>query len=359
MTSVKSASYSEYAPLRYEITRPFCKKISEVIRRERFLRDDDTATTNYSRELWSTLAKSVEISPNRAGFATNELRYAEAYADFFENDRIIFDFSKKLLSALIETDADKIPLKSIKFPATSFYIHFGKMEWPESFPIKCEGVYVSKHSKADHDVLDFTPVNFKKFMGPLIFEADENIDTTKFNICVDDEVQNVSDYFETEEFAFKEHIEELRNFTGDDTLVKFMRSDKLDAAANALLATIVVNCLLFISAAPDDIEQRWDDRAPRELVIKSESAEKDGARKSASNSLEKKDYIKIKLIGKRYEQHNPLHHRLGSKQVSHIRRGHFRNQAYGSEWSMHRVIFIPPAMINAGSDDLPGRIIEA
>lgn len=358
MSSVMSASYSEYAPLRYEITRPFCKKVSETIAKERFLRPGDLGTSNYSKYLWSLMSKTVDLDTERAGFATNELRFSEAYASFLAGNRIIYDFSKKLLSSLVRTDADSIPLKSIKFPNESFYLHFGCMNWPKDFPVSCEGVYVERSSRDREDVIYFTPILPGRFSKPFWMDVSEEIDSSIFIICLDDDISNITDYFKCEKESFDEAIAEQRAWCGNDTIVKLMGTDRMDALANAFIARIAVNCMLYLNAVPDDIEDRWDDRAPKDLVFQAENSDKDSVRKSSTRALEKKDYIKVKLVGKKYEQHNPLHQKPGSKQVPHIRRGHFRNQAFGPEWSLHRVIFIPPVLINAEDGEIPGRIIE-
>jgi hypothetical protein len=358
MVAIQSTSYSKYAPLRYEITRPFCKKISAFIKKELFLRDSDTAASNYSKELWGTLGKSIEINIHRMPFALSELRSAEAYSFFLESNRIIYDFNKKLVSSLIHTDADNISLKGIKFPTPSFYIHFGDIDWPESSPTNFEGAYVRKENFPECELITITPIKSRKFTSMWVLDSNMEFEVSSFNICVDDEIKSLADYLIDESRSFRETLDEMREFSGDDNMAKFTGHDKLDARTNYEIARIVVNCLLFLNAVPEDADQAWDDRAPRELVLKAESADKEGARKSALNSLEKKDYVKVKLIGKRYDQQNQIANKSGSKQVSHIRRGHFRNQAYGPEWSMHRVVFIPPALINPGTGDLPGRILD-
>ena len=123
---------------------------------------------------------------------------------------------------------------------------------------------------------------------------------------------------------------------------------------------LVVNCLLYLGVAPEDSREQWDDRADTTLVEQATSAEKPGTRKTAERTLANKGYVKIRLIGHQFAASaaGQAFGESGRTVATHFRRGHFRNQPYGPERSLHKVIFIPPVVVNPGQSDPPGRIYE-
>jgi hypothetical protein len=359
MTRVTPASYSHYGPLRYEITRPFAKKFAKTAVSIIAAHGREKTNDLYHRILWQELGKNVEINVDKIGFATNEARYIDAYSDFYAGGRVIFDFSSELTSALLSTDANKIPLKTINFPYNSFYIHFGEISWPEGFPENIEGVYVSKFTDANLNVyIQFQPLHVKQFTLPFYMESHFGIDGSNFTIPLNDEVVNLEEFVLEEESEFREIMDDVMSSPHGDEIADLFGYKSLSAVNNGAVAKAVINCLLYLSAVPSDVEETWDDRAPRDVVERALKGEKEGTRKSAERTLVNQDYLKVKLIGKKFIHAIPHQHRESSKQITHIRRGHFRNQAYGHEWSEHRVIFIPPVLINPDSDEIPGRIYQ-
>lgn len=359
MSHVTPTSYSIYAPLRYEITRPYSKKLAKTAASIVFYHGRDKAERIFHRELWGILAKKVELD-NHPMFATDESRYLEAYADFYREGRVIYDFGSNLTSALLSTDASKIPLHTINFPCDSFYIHFGDMTWPDGYPMDIEGVFVSRVKDANGlGYIDFQPIRKKQFSYPFYMDINNEADRLFFTICLDQGIKNLDDYVVEEKADIERFIHDTDKFNEDVNLLRYFGLDGIDVGNNAAIGKIVINCLLYINAVPSDLEEVWDDRAPREIVERALSGEKDGTRSSAIRTLTNQDYLKVKLIGKKFVHAISKEHRETGKKATHIRHGHFRNQAYGHEWAEHRVIFIPPVLINPDSEEIPGRIYQA
>lgn len=359
MSHVTPTSYSTYAPLRYEVTRPYSKKLAKTAATIMFHHGRNMAKRIFNGELWGLLRKKVQIE-NHFEFATNESRYLEAYAHFYGAGRVLYDFSSGLTSALLSTDASKIPLDTIKFPSDSFYIHFGDVVWPEGYPANIEGVFVS-NIKDDNSnrYIGYQPIKKKQFSFPFYMDVNDEADVSNFNICLDHGVRNLEAYEAEEQADFEGFIHKLNAYCEDESLSEYFGLNGLDARKNAAIAKIVINCLLYINAVPTDVEEIWDDRAPREIVERAVTSEKEGVRASAARTLENQDYLKVRLIGKKFVYATPKDHRESSKKATHIRHGHFRNQAYGRDWAEHRVIFIPPVLINPDADEIPGRIYQA
>jgi hypothetical protein len=123
---------------------------------------------------------------------------------------------------------------------------------------------------------------------------------------------------------------------------------------------LVVNCLLYLGVAPEDQEDGWSDTADPHLVEQAKSGLKPGTRKTAERTLVNQGYIKVKFIGHQFASSTEGQEfgQSGRTVATHFRRGHFRNQPYGPERSMRKVIFIPPVVVNQGQGDVPGRIYE-
>lgn len=359
MARVSPASYSVYAPLRYEITRPFAKKLSQRAASQRFLHGNRKADEVYHDDMWRIMRKSTTINFAKTNFATNESKYLTAYSSFYDNGRIIYDFSHKLISALISTDSNKIPLSTLKFPAKSFYMHFGDMAWPSECPIEIEGVYVHTFmNERSETIIQFQPIQYRMFSFPFYMETGVDADSSCFIVRIGNNLYSIDDYIKEEQASLDEQMDEMRHFEDSDKIAKFFGFTGINPEKNAMIAKTVINCLLYLKSVPDDIEKAWEDRAPHELVQRAILEDSEGNRNSANRTLLNQDYLKINLIGKKFYYHDQSGHGQSSKKATHLRRGHFKNQAYGHEWSEHRVIYVPPVLVNPENGEVPGRIYK-
>jgi hypothetical protein len=359
MTRVTPASYSVYAPLRYEVTRPFAKKFCEKSRRLRFLRGREKADSAIKNELWTFMNKKIHIGLAMNALAMNEANSLIAYCDFFTSGRIIYDFRKTLTFALLSTDAGKVKFSSVKFPYDSFYLHFGDFRWPDDYALKIEGIYVNKYmSETGELCVNFQPIGGGKFTSPFNVELDNSHDNNQVVVNLNDDYADIDGFFNRESQGFAALVEEVSEVAGGREFADFFGITALDSIKNTLIVKVVINCLLYLSAVPSDVDEVWDDRAPRDVVRRATNSDKNGARDSAERTLNNQDYLKVKLIGRKFSEGAHGHEHHSAKKATHIRRGHFKNQAYGPEWSEHRVIFVPPVLVNSDSGDIPGRIYE-
>lgn len=359
MARVTPASYSVYAPLRYEITRPFAKKFCDKAKKEVFLRGRESADRIFMNELWSLMNKKISISPHTHAIAMNESAALESYYDFFSGGRIIYDFRKNLTIALLATDAGKVSFSSVKFPSESFYLHFGDIKWPEDFPLHIEGVYAAKYKDGFGKFgVRLLPISKWKFSSPFNIELDKSHDCRSIFVNLQGDYADIDGFLSSETSDVVDIVDDLSHLPNGREFANFLGFSSSAPTRDAMIVRVFINCLLYLSAVPSDIHEDWDDRAPREIVMRARDSEKEGTRQSAERSLANQDYLKIKLIGRKFSEGANGHGGQSAKKATHLRRGHFKNQAYGPEWSEHRVIFVPPVLVNSDSGEIPGRIYE-
>lgn len=360
---VSPASYSIYAPLRYEATRPFSVKLGEQY--QRFANLGLTARNRHLiHDIAPGMRKAMKVAGKPIGenAILSELSNFLAFGEFLKGGRIIYDFHKKLTSALLSTDVDEMPVSALPKPADSLYIHFGDIEHLSAECSNIEGAFVSWRSvPGETETLNISLATKNHFAKPYYW-LDSNLELSNGSMLdISDKSCNIID-------CMQKHWDLVRsNYVEDMAAEGVEISEDVEIGNQPMMmemkhgVKLVVKCLLFLAAVTDDITEEWDDRAPSDLVHQAKNAEKDGSRKTAERTLSNRDYLKIRFIGRKFaEIHEKSSHTdIGKKKITHLRRGHFRNQPYGPERCFSKVIFIPPMVINSDSGEELGRIYQA
>jgi hypothetical protein len=354
MARVTPASYSVYAPLRYEVTRSFAKKFCQRAKAVEFLRGADRLYLIFTNELHDLIAKKIPIDILNYFICKNESEALRSYYDFFKDGRVIYDFHKNLTTALLATDVEKVSLASIKFPSDAFYLHFGDVKWPEDYPLQIEGVYFNKSDNG----FSLLPVANGKFTSPFEVEVNNSKKYQRIPVNINGDYVDIDGFLNSETSRISTLTTNCIEVTGVPEMPDLLGLTSLDPVRHAMTVRVVINCLLYLSAVPSDIDEDWDDRAPRALVLQASDSKKEGARQSAERTLANQDYLKVKLVGRKFLAGTGHHAGQSVKKITHLRRGHFKNQAYGPEWAEHRIIFVPPVLVNSDSGEIPGRIYE-
>lgn len=373
MTSnrISPASYSIYAPLRYEATRPYSVRIGE-----QYLRYAGMTLTARNKHLVHDIAPAMRKAMRTAGkpFEGNsilaEVNNFLCFGEFIKGGRVIYDLHRKLTEALAATDVEDLPVSLLPKPADSLYLHFGDADLKNEGCGDIEGAFVSWRSIAgEPETLNIYLATKHAFASPF-FWKEENIEIGNGSmIDIEDKSMNMLDCLQKSiDLVHKNHIEDTtemedRYFRETGEKIKLPQVSVPEGFLESVQAgaKLVFKCLLFLSSNADDHYYDWDDRAPRDIVHSANHGEKEGTRKTAERTLSNRDYLKIRFVGRKFAESstfiNPEH--SGSKKSKHVRRGHFRNQAYGPEHSLRKVVFIPPMVINPDSGEDLGRIYES
>jgi len=369
-----TSASSRYAPLRYEATRPFALRLGTrfmlharqgVKERLRFLQRD--LLPDIRREL-NQLGTQRGPGPGQA-----EISNTQVFGYYHGAGKIIFDFHKSLTSALLETDVESIPLSAITAPADSVYLHFGAGTGLALEDDTIEGAFVTWTRYPGEEprmIVDF--VSAGQFADPYFWLREEGEPMTGCSIVLSDPSRGVIQALEASTAEIIERNREVlaglketeRQLAEQYGEVVSIPSPITRLGQNLPLLkqglALVVNCLLYLGVAPEDREDGWSDTADPHLVEQAKSGLKPGTRKTAERTLANQGYIKVKFIGHQFASSTEGQEfgQSGRTVATHFRRGHFRNQPYGPERSMRKVIFIPPVVVNPGQGEAPGRIYE-
>jgi hypothetical protein len=117
---------------------------------------------------------------------------------------------------------------------------------------------------------------------------------------------------------------------------------------------LIVNCLLYITAYPEDIKTTWSDKAPADVRHKAiHGNAKDKAK--ARSKLEELGYSAVHLCGSSFKIQNQqaANNPIGEGHKSlHWRRGHWRNQRFGEGRTQLKLLWIMPMLV--GAKNQPG-----
>lgn len=302
-----------------------------------------------------------------------ELTNIQVFGSYMASGRVVFDFHKRLSAALLDTDVEAIPLSAIPRPADAFYLHFGVDSGLCLDGDTIEGAFVAwaeRQGEPPKLVVDFAREG--QFSSKLFWslEAGEPmagclIDLSEPDRGVIAALENsAAEMVKRYESAMAQMDETKRRLEEQYGEVASIPSPISRLGQNLPLLkrglSLVVNCLLYLGAAPEDLHEQWDDRSDATLVDQATNATKPGTRKTAERTLANRGYVKIRLVGHQFaaSQAGQAFGDSGRTVATHFRRGHFRNQPYGPERSMHKLIFIPPVVVNPGQSEPPGRIYE-
>lgn len=371
---VAAVASSRYAPLRYEATRPFAVRLGAQFQGRAAL-----GARERGRYLQKDLLPAIRQELNRLGTQNGpgpgqaEIANVQVFGSYFAGGRVIYDFHKKLTSALLDTDVDSIPLSVIPRPANALYLHFGNESGLSEAGDTIEGAFVAWSDYAGESprmMIDF--VKKGQFSDSLFWLLESGEPTTGCSIdisspekgiieALEDSVAGIEAMNKSVLAQMAETVRQLKEQFGE---VASIPSPVSRLGQNMPLLrrglALVVNCLLYLGVAPEDREDDWDDRADPALAELAKNADKPGTRKTAERTLVNKGYLKVRFVGHGFAASSAgqAFGDTGRVVSTHFRRGHFRNQPYGPERSLRKVIFIPPVVVNPGQGEPAGRIYE-
>jgi len=372
--AVTTSALSQYAPLRYEATRPFAMKIGPRFHARAKLGFKERSLYIRQELLPAVRHELANLGPQPGpGPGQAELMNIQIFSSYIAGGKVVFDFHKRLTAALLDTDVETIPLSAIPRPADALYLHFGADSGLSIEGDVIEGAFVTWATHIGEPprlVVDFARKGQFADRHFWLQEAGEPMVGCSINLsdpergviaALEESAADIEKRYESVLAQMAETKQRLEEQYGEVVSIPSPISrlgQNLPLLKRGL--ALVVNCLLYLGVAPEDSREQWDDRADTTLVEQATSAEKPGTRKTAERTLANKGYVKIRLIGHQFAASaaGQAFGESGRTVATHFRRGHFRNQPYGPERSLHKVIFIPPVVVNPGQSDPPGRIYE-
>lgn len=370
---VKITRNSRYAPIRYEATRPYAMRLGKLHMTEA-KKGAARRMTFVQKDLFPLLLREIQQlgKPPGPGPGQAEISNVQIYGGYQDSGRIIFDVRQELSRSLLATDSTEIPCEAVAFPMRSFYLHFGSGSGLRDNGLEIEGAFVQHLEEDKAMLIDLVPAgafSYKTFwqlpMGePLTgVRIDLNNPSESVSAALD---RSIDDVMTRNRSIFAQIAQMERQLTEQYGEVVKVPSpvenlaDKRELLHRAI--QLVLNTLFFLVAAPEDVQEDWEEEAPAEVVAQLHS-EKFGTRKTAENNLSSQGYVRVRFIGRHYAgsaEAKAVSEAMGTGRTmaTHLRRGHFRAQPYGPERTLRKTVFIAPVVVNAGKCETAGRIYD-
>ncbi|TCT15218.1 hypothetical protein EDC51_106129 [Bibersteinia trehalosi] len=353
MSKISITERSNYGPIRFEARYSFLNDMFNVARKK---------IVNREKDSYKFVGNWIE--KNLDGNNLELILNVEVFTRFLASGKIIYELDPSLFKALVLTDVDNIPCSLFNLAYNTFYIQLG------GYSNVFDGVYIDKWSSSEdvngnEDSIDlvFVYKNYakKKVSINNFFEEKLNIVT----LDISDPNAMIKDVFQDEimsSFYMHYLISKERNMLDDEQTQIFLQKEQSENNEMALLLPLIVNLILYISSYNSDVINDWSSDTPKEKISKLQKTTNSAEQKNVENGLLDAGYSKVKYLGKNFAKSKEATLLLktleGGRTLStHFRRGHFRNQHYGKNNSLRKIIFIAPTVVNEGGE-IQGRIIE-
>lgn len=312
---------------------------------------------------------------------------------FYKHGRNIFNIVPFLVDLLRNTDVGNIRLQDIKLPYQSLYFHFdpiNDIEFPiESLEHKHDIHYrlQDSHKKYFLDGAFVTMENEYSLDIVLTFiDPNDNFDE-RINIVKDYRFPTVNYTLDFSKWSKEttKHIIDL-NTTFDESTICFndiwdpetnpgeIKYDKLKLAIknkNECFESeweeyvimdkalkLIVNCICYLNSVDKDIEIGATNKEASDILRELEKTKKAQAVNKLKDKLKRFTYSRIHFCGNKLKQQ--LQTELGGELDPHWRRGHWRNQPFGSGLTQTKLIWIKPTIVRKDKGQpLTGHIYEA
>ena len=312
---------------------------------------------------------------------------------FYQSGRNIFNINPFLVDLLRNTEVGNIRLQDIKLPYQSIYFHFDPISDIE-FPIESlehkygiryrlqdlekkyvlDGAFVTMDKEYSLDiVLTFIDTNdnfnekaniTKDYRFPTVsytlsfmewdkessdFTIDPNTTFDKSTICFNDiwdpETNPGEIKYEKLKWAIKNKTECF-----ESEWEEYVIMDKA--------LKLIVNSICYLNSVDKDIEIGATNNDAADILQELEKTKKTQAVNKLKDKLKKFTYSKIHFCGNKLKQQ--FQTELGGELDPHWRRGHWRNQPFGSGLTQTKLIWIKPTIVRKDKGQpQTGHIYEA
>jgi hypothetical protein len=344
-----------FYPQHFKVTRPYLKAFSADIEAQaaKGLISSETSHTVVSRRVFEAYrAEGVEpgsASFNLQAFAA-ESRAALVYAEWAARGAMLYDFKRPLVDALSASGVGQIAISDLNFPFTGAYISFGaRKDLILRSGAEVTGAFVFWNPGQDLRLMLTAPLP----AGASLAERWEEVYYLRIlekNFYTDIETAIEQALWDDSEDLHQaaqklKGTTEPRQLEGIGTIERALALNKANAATFSRCFQLIASALCYVTAFPSDTFVEWQDGTPEKLRAKATAATtKEGQR--ATSKLNALGYRQVHHVGQEFEASVE---RAGDGQMGpHLRRGHWRAQAYGPQLSLRKVKWIRPTRVLGG-----------
>jgi hypothetical protein len=362
-------SETGYFPYRAHKNRPY---IAEFLR----LPDKDR---NWNSLLQMTLARTRQAFGNRETIKADpklnqlvhsccmqESWFSTALADFFNGGQVVFHIAPALKEAFRHSELGDATARDLKFPFKDSYIHIGSDVGLvfNGGRTRLEGVFLSEKSHKDGKSVSMTLVGtlvktpahwgergmetFTFHFGtgemdmPLLDGAKKHLEMHGRDPTNDDKFSDLSEFDE----AGKSSILESWATQAED---RRLQLENIPVVLECV--RMVANALLYVSQYPDDMADDYQDGFPAGFREKIERSQGKALARNLSK-VRNSGFTLIKRVGGVFECAMQMEACVDGSSDSpspHMRRAHWRRQAFGAGLTQRKLIWIRAARVLGGT----------
>lgn len=323
-----------------------------------------------------------------------ETETTRSIIEFYKNGRNIFSLSPFLIYLLNHTDIGNIRFSDIKLPYDCIYLHFGSLtdiEYPirsfehkheidfqlqsENKKLYLDGAFISQSD--DHSLsIRLTFIDSKEsYSNKVAITKDLRFPTIGFTLSfskwneetLEPEINSETTFndstvcfydiwdpkTEPSEIKFHEMHKAIKN--PDDCY----ESEWEEYVLFDKSLMIIINSLCYLNFVDNDIELSTTNERATQIIKELNSTKKHQQVNRLKEKLSKFSYSKIHYCGNRIESDFKVTG-TGIEVEPHWRRGHWRNQPFGSGLTNKKLIWIKPTIVRKDKGDPTiGHIYEA
>lgn len=300
---------SPYAPERYRASRPYAVAFGQ--RSVAHARHGMAAHTRFVQdELFKRLGKEITRlgKTEGPGPVQSELLNVQLFGRYDAAGAVIHDIARPLLRHWLDGDSGGLhcadPASPAALPACS-YLHFGLDAGLKDDAREIEGAFVE--CTAATLKVELVPAHFGH---PLFFRLPTGEQTVGLDIDLSDPSRSLADAVASATAdAIATNDARLAQLADIETQLsaQYGRTVKVPymieplAGREALIRSalmVAARAWAHIAMRPDDVREAWQQDAPPALVAQAEDAgARPGTRRTASNSLARMGYRKIRRVG--------------------------------------------------------------
>lgn len=354
-----------YYPFRAVKDRPYLDEFRALPREER--RWDALTQLALFRTRASFGEKAVtRDDPEASACSMKEAKLADQLARFFDSGQALFHIAGPLRDAFRTSDLGDACVDDIKFPFPFLYVHLGRdmgLTFNDGRAL-LEGAFLERRDK-DASVgvtlvgeLVEPPSHwgqrgmesFNFFLAesatgegesslkkPLLEAIEERL------LAQAQDPNDVKELSDWSTFTEEEKADIQRGWAAH-SLERELHMKNLQVTKECM--QLVANALLYLSQYPEDVEEGWQEGTPKGYQDKFERQDTKGRAKTLSRA-EHEGFTRIRKVGRLFEVEQEKEQ--GDSPSPHLRRAHWRRQAYGPKQSLRRLVWIRAARVLGGT----------
>jgi hypothetical protein len=273
---------------------------------------------------------------------SREVQLALASAEYGLQQRPTYELAPCLVEELLHTDAGDLLLKDIDLPPGCSYLHLGTehgLLLPDS-QVPIEGAFLVNSSSNGFRVMVLGRQPAARALKDRLTESYALRFTPQcLELGVDAAVEEAI-RVDQEDLAAAAVYLNQESFEGSsDAVASLQALNRQAAPAMHACLQLIVNAAAYLSAYPSDKVLGWPIEAPSSLSIKAATGTpKEQLR--AKSKLQNLGFWPRWFVGQEFQAHAEV-----SVRSAHWRRGHWRNQAHGPQFSLRKLIWIRPVRV--------------